>query len=190
MTPVRSSCVAHAHVRCTIGWELNIYYLTNHLFYSTPPSLLFVCFLYLVSAQNFFAFWACDILQHMQPSEENQSTLFDLTGKEFNAYWVDEKAPLFIPNNPLHWKAHKLQALLSRLEIQAQKNPAQFNSKNYIDVLNELERLMTQITERPDDELDEGAVASIGDEGAAPTMGEGVATSVGVGVSTNNPLSR
>lgn len=121
--------------------------------------------------------------------EETQNTLFDLSGKEFNAYWVDEKAPLFIPNNPLHWKAHKLQILVNRLEVQAQKNPAQFNSKNYIDALNELEKLMTQIAERAADELDTQSVGVSGDEGATPTMGDRVAPSVGAGVSANNPLA-
>lgn len=125
----------------------------------------------------------------MQALEENQNTLFDLSGKEFNAYWVDEKAPLFIPNNPLHWKAHKLQILVNRLEVQAQKNPAQFNSKNYIDALNELEKLMTQISERSDDELDKGEVAGSRDEVTAPTVGEGVTAGMGSGVSANNPLA-
>ncbi|TXH08763.1 MAG: hypothetical protein E6R04_10085 [Spirochaetes bacterium] len=126
----------------------------------------------------------------MQAVEEAQNTLFDLSGKEFNAYWVDEKAPLFIPNNPLHWKAHKLQILVNRLEVQAQKNPAQFNSKNYIDALNELEKLMTQITERADSELNKGTLADAGDAGEAPAVGERNTSSLDIGVSADNPTAR
>lgn len=127
----------------------------------------------------------------MEPAvEEKQNTLFDLSGKEFNAYWVDEKAPLFIPNNPLHWKAHKLQILVNRLEVQAQKNPAQFNSKNYIDALDELTKLLNQISERAEDELDKGRLAESRDGSAAPAMGEGIAPSMVAGVSADNPLTR
>lgn len=122
--------------------------------------------------------------------EETQNTLFDLSGKEYNAYWVDEKAPLFIPNNPLHWKAHKLQILVSRLELQAQKNPAQFNSRNYIDSLNELEKLMTQITERADSEFNARDMADNGDAGEAAPVGKGNAPSVDSGISADNPTAR
>lgn len=100
--------------------------------------------------------------------------MFDLSGKEFNAYWVDEKAPLFIPNNPLHWKAHKLQILISRLDKQSERNPAQFNSKNYIDALNEFEKLIAEITRKAggDENLDEGSMAGFGDDSAASPNGK------------------
>lgn len=102
-----------------------------------------------------------------------QETLFDLSGKEYNAYWVDEKAPLFVPNNPLHWKAHKLQILVSRLEVQAQKNPAQFNSKNYIDALSELEKLLTDISKRGDNEsMDSRNLVGSRDEGTTSLDGQ------------------
>jgi hypothetical protein len=110
----------------------------------------------------------------MEPeAEEAQSTLFDLSGKEFNAYWVDEKAPLFIANNALHWKAHKLQTLITRLEVQQQKNPAQFNSKTYIDALNEFERLIGEIKEKGlnGENLGSGNVAGERIPGATPVHG-------------------
>lgn len=123
-------------------------------------------------------------------AEAVQESMFDLSGKEFNAYWVDEKAPLFIPNNPLHWKAHKLQILISRLEVQASKNPAQFNSKNYIDALNEFQNLVEQIGRKAKDEnVDEGGLAQGWNEGAAREVGEGTSPSVAAGVSTDNPLA-
>lgn len=125
------------------------------------------------------------------PTEEVQESLFDLSGKEYNAYWVDEKAPLFIPNNPLHWKAHKLQILISRLEIQASKNPAQFNSKNYIDALSEFEKLITQITRKASNEgVDERTLAEGWTEGAASEVGEGNSAGLGTGVSADNPIAR
>lgn len=126
----------------------------------------------------------------MQAIEEQQNTLFDLSGKEYNAYWVDEKAPLFIPNNPLHWKAHKLQILVNRLEVQAQKNPAQFNSKNYIDALNELEKLMREITERAESETNTRDLADLGDAGEASAMGEGDAPRLDARISADNPTAR
>ena len=67
-------------------------------------------------------------------TENEQPTLFDLSGKQFNINWVDEKQPLFVANNPLHWKGHKLQILIARLERQAQNNAAQFNSNTYYPV--------------------------------------------------------
>lgn len=106
-------------------------------------------------------------------TEGAQETLFDLTGKEFNAYWVDEKAPLFIPNNPLHWKAHKLQVLIARLDKQSERNPAQFNSKNYIDALNEFQNLIEKIRKAADNEdMDASGVAGFGNEGTATLDGK------------------
>lgn len=126
----------------------------------------------------------------MQETEEaTQNTLFDLSGKEYNAMWVDEKAPLFIPNNPTHWKAHKLQTLIARLEKQAERNPAQFNSKNYIDVINEFERLMLEIKEGQHEINIEG-MAAARDAAAAAAVGEGNAIGVDIGISADNPTAR
>jgi hypothetical protein len=121
--------------------------------------------------------------------EATQNTLFDLSAKEFNIMWVDEKAPLSVPNNPMHWKAHKLQTLIARLEKQAERNPAQFNSKNYIDVLNEFERLMLEIKEGQD-ETYASTVGAVGDTSEAPAMGEGNAVGLDIGVSADNPTAR
>ncbi len=106
-------------------------------------------------------------------TEVEQKALFDLTGREFNINWVDEKNPLFIPNNPLHWKGHKLQILVGRLDKQAVNNPSQFNSRNYIDAINELEKVMIKINEgETNDVLDEGEVATVRDSTTAPVDGE------------------
>lgn len=118
-----------------------------------------------------------------------QKSLFDLSGKEFNINWVDEKAPLFVANNPVHWKAHKLQIMIARLDRQSQNNPAQFNSSVYYQAVNELEKLMTQINQGETDVLDEGKVASVGDGRTTETVGAGVTSSMDIGVSADNPLA-
>lgn len=123
-------------------------------------------------------------------AEEKQNALFDTTGREFNINWIDEKQPLFIANNPLHWKGHKLQILIARLERQAQSNPAQFNSRNYIEAVNELEKVMIAINEGADNDLlDEGKVASDRDTSAAPAVGTGNAPSLDNGISPDNPTA-
>lgn len=122
--------------------------------------------------------------------------MFDVEGQRYNAYWVDEKQPLFIPNEPLHWKAHKLQILLEILTKQAQKNPAQFNSKNYIDTLESFTITIEKIKfiagggKLEDENLDPKNVAGerAGRKEAA-TMGAGATLSVDTGISTNNPLA-
>lgn len=98
-----------------------------------------------------------------------QTPLLDLTGKELNAMWVDEKQALFIPNNPLHFKAHKYQVLLSRLDKQAQNNPAQFNSTLYKATLDEYIKLVEQIGEQA---LDAAIVATGGQQGTTPADGD------------------
>ena len=111
----------------------------------------------------------------MSELEEPQTALFDLSGREFNVNWVDDKQPLFIPNNPIHWKAHKLQILVARLEKQASQNPAQFNSKNYIDALNELEKLMNEINKgitANEEILGSSNLGSIGNSTTEETHGE------------------
>lgn len=123
--------------------------------------------------------------------EEKQNTLFDLSGEKFNINWVDEKQPLFIANNPLHWKAHKLQVLITRLDKQAQNNPAQFNSKNYIMAVNELKIVMEEIKGvKTDEVLESPGLGADRDAGAAQTVGEGNTVGMGFGVSADNPITR
>jgi hypothetical protein len=81
----------------------------------------------------------------MSAPDDQQTALLDLDGQELNAMWVDESQPLFIANNPLHWKAHKFQLIVARLEKQAVNNPAQFNSTSYINAVDKLGALMEQI---------------------------------------------
>lgn len=95
-----------------------------------------------------------------------QTPLLDLTGKDFNIMWVDEKQPLFIPNNPQHFKAHKYQVLLSRLDKQAQNNPAQFNSTLYKVTLDEYIKLVEEIGEQA---LDAAKLAAGGHSEPTPT---------------------
>lgn len=96
---------------------------------------------------------------------EQQTALLDLSGREFNQLWVDDNAPLFVANNPLHWKAHKIQVALARLDKIAEKNPAQFNSTVYMATLDKLADLMTEINKGGSNGqvLDEGNVAGFGD---------------------------
>lgn len=81
----------------------------------------------------------------MDAVADQQTQLLDLNGREFNQLWVDDNAPLFVANNPLHWKAHKLQVALARLDKIAEKNPAQFNSTVYMATLDKLADLMEEI---------------------------------------------
>ena len=127
----------------------------------------------------------------METEVEAQQSLLDLSGKQFNINWVDDKQPLFIANNPLHWKAHKLQILIGRLEKQAERNPAQFNSRNYIDAVNELERCMIKINKGVTaDVLESDDLEGIGNDAATPTMGEGASISMDTRISSDNPFSR
>lgn len=95
-------------------------------------------------------------------------TLLDLSGQEFNAMWVNENQPLFIPNNPLHWKCHKLQILIDRMDKQLEKNPAQFNSSTYMAALNELEKCQQDVRKlKHENVLDTREMAGGGNSGAA-----------------------
>lgn len=99
-----------------------------------------------------------------------QKVLFDLSGRELNALWVDESAPLFIANNPLHWKAHKLQVALERMEKLQKSNPAQFNATVYFATIDKLGDLMEQINKgewRHAEILDGGGVEENRNSGAA-----------------------
>ncbi len=122
--------------------------------------------------------------------ETQQESMFDLSGKEFNKNFIDSSQPLFVPNNPIHWKAHKIQLLIARLEKQSESNPAQFNSKNYIDALESFEQCIKAIKEVEKNEgMDERELDQGGDEESAQKVGERVAPSVGSGVSADNPIA-
>lgn len=93
-----------------------------------------------------------------------QAQLLDLETREFDPFWVDPNQPLQVPINPLHFAAHKYQIILARLERQAAKNPAQFNSGNYILIMEKLEKLWEAINDgKTSKALDEGNVAGVGD---------------------------
>lgn len=102
--------------------------------------------------------------------EEEQKTLFNLESKEINPYWINPEQPLLVPAAPLHVKAHKLQILLARLDQQAAKNGAQFNSANYLAILNEYTKSVQMINEGKTghDLLDEGRLGSVGNGATAP----------------------
>ncbi|CAB4155393.1 hypothetical protein UFOVP667_1 [uncultured Caudovirales phage] len=105
---------------------------------------------------------------------ENQSALLDLDGRELNQFWVDEKAPLFVANNPLHWKAHKLQVALERMEKQQRSNPAQFNATVYFATIDKLGDLMGEINKGVTDAkiLDKRELEGHGDASTASTDSE------------------
>ena len=121
-----------------------------------------------------------------------QATLLNLEHKSINPYWIDPNQPLIVPADPLHWKAHELQILLEILKKQASKNPAQFNSKNYIDTLDKYTEVITQINKgmTADEILGSSHMAEVGDESAAPAMGARVPAGLGAGISADNPLAR
>lgn len=122
--------------------------------------------------------------------DQEQTTLLNLEGKSLNTMWVDEKAPLFIPNNPVHWKAHKLQVLLSRLDKQAEKNGAQFNSTAYLSILNEYTKCVEAIRSNNENAiLNEGNLESDRNGSSARTVGETIALGVDHGVSADNPAA-
>ena len=124
-------------------------------------------------------------------AEEEQGTLFNLKSKEIDPYWVDPKQPLKIPAEPLHVKAHRLQLLLERLDNQAAKNAAQFNSANYMAILNEYIKTVEQIKEgkTAGELLKSGSLGNGGDAGRQAPMGDGTAPGVGAGVSADNPAA-
>jgi hypothetical protein len=118
-------------------------------------------------------------------------TLFDITGESINPNFVDEKQPLFIPTRPMHYKAHRLQVLLARLDKQAERNPAQFNSTAYLNVLERYTECCQAIKEGKEDEvLGSGNVAEERTgRSKAPSVGEGASAGLDFGVSTDNPLA-
>lgn len=99
-----------------------------------------------------------------------QTLLLDTDTKEIDAYWVDPAQPLKIPVNPLHYTAHKYQLMLERLDLQARRNPAQFNSGNYIAIMEKLENLLEQISKEQtgNENMGSGNMAQGGKQGTAP----------------------
>jgi hypothetical protein len=121
---------------------------------------------------------------------QEQTTLLDLGGKQVFRDFYDDKTPVFVPNNPLHFKAHKLEILVKNMETQSIRNPAQFNSKNYLDAVDSLMACYEKIKEMYDEQiLESGGVAAGGNQSGARAVGQGNAPGVGVGISANNPLA-
>lgn len=121
-----------------------------------------------------------------------QATLLNLESKEFNPYWVDPAQNLVVPVSPLHYAAHRYQIILARLDVQAEKNPAQFNSGNYIAIMEKLEKLWEKINkgDTTSGEHDASGMVEVGDDETTSAMGEGAPPSVAVGISADNPFSR
>lgn len=127
----------------------------------------------------------------MAVAAEEQETLFDLKSKQINPYWVNPKQPLLVPANPLHVKAHRLQLLLERLDHQAEKNGAQFNSTTYLAVLNEYTKSVQLINEGKSahDLLEQGNLGEDGKPGRQASLGNTDTTGLDIGVSPDNPIA-
>lgn len=124
-------------------------------------------------------------------NEGGQTTLLNVECKEIAPDWIDPAQPLKVPVNPLHYHAHKLQILLARLDVQAKNNPAQFNSKNYIETLNAYTRCIKGINEGKsvDEVLDEGAVAENWNEGTTTPVGDAITVGLDSRIPADNPLA-
>lgn len=122
----------------------------------------------------------------------DQPKLFNTDTKEIYPSWIDPNQPLKVPVNPLHYEAHKLQVLLARLDRQAETNPAQFNSTNYINTLDRFTKLCEAINtgKNLDEVLGSDDLASNGNGSAADAVGEGNTSSMGVTISADNPTAR
>lgn len=130
--------------------------------------------------------------EELQTVVKNQTSLFDLSGRKLNLNFVDENTTLYIPNRAKHWKAYKLQQMIRRLETQAERNPAQFNSGNFMEILNQFEKIVGEIhaeTESSASGLGSPEVASDGNEERPHEVGERIALGVHTGVSADNPLA-
>ena len=133
--------------------------------------------------------------RHDQPSNPlpGQTTMLDLAGEYIPADWVKADQALFVPDNPLHYEAHRLQILLALLDRQAQTKPGQFNSASYITVLEKYTTICKQIKEKgaADDEeiLDKGGMGSRGNDEATTSVGHREPASLDPGISTDNPLA-
>lgn len=77
-----------------------------------------------------------------------QPTLFNTDTKDLNANWIDEGAILRVPVDPLQYHAYQLQETIQLLKGQAKTNPAQFNSKNLVDLLNEFKKTCEEINKQ------------------------------------------
>lgn len=123
-------------------------------------------------------------------TDEKQKTMFDLDRYEISPAYVDMTQKLAVYRNPLHWKAHRLQLLLERLDKQAVSNPAQFNSATYKDILNELESCLVKINEGKIDEADDkGGMDQDRHEGTTSAVGERTPPGMDIGISADNPFS-
>ena len=109
-----------------------------------------------------------------------QAQLLNTETKEITPDWIDPSEPLKVPVNPLHYAAHKYQLILERLDKQAIRNPAQFNSGNYIQIMEKLEKLWEAINkgQSVNEVLDAGNVASGGNAGGSPPNGSGKSISM------------
>ena len=116
-----------------------------------------------------------------------QPALLNLETKNISPYWVDPEQPLKVPVAPVHFEAHKLQLILERLENQAERNPAQFNSGNYLSILNKLAVLWERINNGETNVLDEGEVASSRDGAGTQIVGATIPLGMDSGISTNDP---
>jgi hypothetical protein len=142
--------------------------------------------------------WYGRAMPTVTPTEvdERQAGLLDVSGEKYNVNWVDEKQPLFVPNRPLHFKAHKLQVLLGMLDKQAQNRPTAFNSTNYLNVLNEYTKCVEIIRggkpdERSNDQpVDASAMGGVGYSGTTPAMGGPATPGMGSTEQADNPLTR
>lgn len=120
-------------------------------------------------------------------------TLFNLNTKTITPAWIDPTEPLKVPENPLHYQAHKLQLMLERMDAQAQNNPAQFNSSNYLNMLDKFTTICEAINNGKksiDDILDTKPVEESRNDRATPEMGDRTPDGVDSGVSTDNPFTR
>ena len=125
----------------------------------------------------------------MSQAAVDQTPLLDLDGASLNPFWVNKDQPLFIPTHPVHFMAHKLQVLLERLDKQAEKNPAQFNSTTYLAILKEYTRCCEAIKDNREI-LDERGVDQGGNDSSERAVGSTVALGVDSGIPTDNPLAR
>lgn len=124
----------------------------------------------------------------IEPGE--QVGLLDITTRELDVNWVDPNQPLLIPTNPDHYIAYRYQKILDRLEKQAKNNPAQFNSGNYIALMEKLEKLWEKINGGANVQIhDSGAVETDGLDSPEAGMGEAAPAGVAAGISPDNPFS-
>ena len=108
-----------------------------------------------------------------------QTALLDLSAREFNIMFVDETQPLQVAVNPLHWRLHKLQIAAARMENQADRNPAQYNSTTYIATIDKMAELMEQINKQePGGNEILGSQFVVGSGNAAGAPGNGQTKSI------------